>query len=1121
MLKQHVVLTAAALSLCGPFGHVAAAATRTSGGAAPFSLTASDGTGLQLKVLAARAVVQGPLAFTQLRLTFHNPQPRVLEGRFTITMPQGAAISRFAMKIEGQWQEAEVVERQRARQVYESFMHQRVDPALLERKAANQFQARVFPIPGRGDKELIIAYSQELSSQHQPYRLPLLGLPRIGRLAIAAKTTSAAGRTRATRFVRRGYRPDRDFELAQPLAPIAGLTHGALSVARVRPTFPEGNGSGRMDSLLVLFDTSASRAGGFAAQVQALGELVSALVNRHGPRLTLRVVGFDQTVEPLYEGRAARLSAVVLAQIRDRQALGASNLAQALAGAMPRGVRRYRRALLITDGVATAGAIHPRRLRRATAHLKARGVQRLDVLLVGGVRDEPAMRRLAAGNGFDHEGTVLDGELPGELLARRLSMPVRSGIRVRVPGAAWAWPTRLDGIQPGDEVLVYASRAKKRPATTLEVRLSGAGLPRQAHRVRLHPAAGGGALLLRAWARARIQWLSTVPRFSTAVARKIVDLSTRHRVLSDLTAMLVLETEQDYKRFNLTRRGLSNLLVVDEGGLRLQRRQPHLRRVDRRAVARARRRLQPAEVRAARSRLERLAARMERPARGGQTRSGQARGRMLARRARTPRAPRVVVGHCRVSGSLDKLLLRRTVRRQLNKIRHCYERELQADRALAGRVTVHFVIAQGRVVRSRIAGSSLNNRPAEACIARTFFNLRFPQPKGGGVVEVFYPLVLQPARQSRSARRLAGGRRQRPPVTLSAAPVDYRRPLPSVVARDARLSPVPDPTAPVPPDLALIRAAARAAQREPPIPNAGAYSGRMLTIKTLIARGKLGSALRQARHWRQTQPGDLLAFVALGDALRAAGSPALAARAYGSIIDLHPSRAEMRRFAGGLLQAVGQNHLASDSYARAVRQRPDHPSGHRMLALALLRRGLHRRAFSALAAGLRRRYPNDRFAGVKRVLREDLALVAAAWIARRPNQRAEILKRLRRYKLSPAARPSLRLVLSWETDASDLDLHLVDPAGARVNGKKWMTDDERGYLHNDVTTGYGPERVTIGRRLQALTHRIQVHAFSRESTGYGLGKVQIVHHDGRGGVRFDERPFVVMKDQASVDVGPL
>jgi hypothetical protein len=37
--------------------------------------------------------------------------------------------------------------------------------------------------------------------------------------------------------------------------------------------------------------------------------------------------------------------------------------------------------------------------------------------------------------------------------------------------------------------------------------------------------------------------------------------------------------------------------------------------------------------------------------------------------------------------------------------------------------------------------------------------------------------------------------------------------------------------------------------------------------------------------------------------------------------------------------------------------------------------------------------------------------------------------------------------------------------------------------------------------------------------GYGMGKLEIVDHDGKGGLTFEERPFVVMADGAFVDLG--
>src|SRR5689334_13096988 len=85
----------------------------------PVRLTASDGTGLKLVSLRAEAAVEDPLALTELHLTFENPEDRVLEGTFRITLPQGASLSRFAMKVGNTWQEGEVVEKQAARQAYE------------------------------------------------------------------------------------------------------------------------------------------------------------------------------------------------------------------------------------------------------------------------------------------------------------------------------------------------------------------------------------------------------------------------------------------------------------------------------------------------------------------------------------------------------------------------------------------------------------------------------------------------------------------------------------------------------------------------------------------------------------------------------------------------------------------------------------------------------------------------------------------------------------------------------------------------------------------------------------------------------------------------------------------
>ena len=81
----------------------------------PISLTASDGAGLELVSLTADVAIDDPLAFTELHLAFRNPESRVREGRFRITLPSGAIISRFAMRIGERWQEGEIVTTSRIR----------------------------------------------------------------------------------------------------------------------------------------------------------------------------------------------------------------------------------------------------------------------------------------------------------------------------------------------------------------------------------------------------------------------------------------------------------------------------------------------------------------------------------------------------------------------------------------------------------------------------------------------------------------------------------------------------------------------------------------------------------------------------------------------------------------------------------------------------------------------------------------------------------------------------------------------------------------------------------------------------------------------------------------------
>jgi hypothetical protein len=173
-----------------------------------------------------------------------------------------------------------------------------------------------------------------------------------------------------------------------------------------------------------------------------------------------------------------------------------------------------------------------------------------------------------------------------------------------------------------------------------------------------------------------------------------------------------------------------------------------------------------------------------------------------------------------------------------------------------------------------------------------------------------------------------------------------------------------------------------------------------------------------------------------------------------------------------------------------------------------------------LEKGAAQRYPDGRFAGVDQILAEDLGIAAQAWIKNAPDRKEEIYKRLAKAGGRRETAPSLRFVLSWETDANDVDFHIFDNQG----GHAFYSAQELpsgGELYEDVTTGYGPECFTIRGKAKAAPYKLQAHYYSRGPMGYGMGALQIVQHDGQGNLKFDDRPFVVMQDHAFLELGTV
>lgn len=96
-----------------------------------------------------------------------------------------------------------------------------------------------------------------------------------------------------------------------------------------------------------------------------------------------------------------------------------------------------------------------------------------------------------------------------------------------------------------------------------------------------------------------------------------------------------------------------------------------------------------------------------------------------------------------VMGSIDKATVARIVAMHLPRIRACYERELQKQPQLAGKLSVKFVIAKdGSVATATSRHDTLGSAVVAECVHTRFRQMRFPKPRGGGIVTVSYPLVF-------------------------------------------------------------------------------------------------------------------------------------------------------------------------------------------------------------------------------------------------------------------------------------------------------------------------------------------------------------------------------------------
>lgn len=126
-------------------------------------------------------------------------------------------------------------------------------------------------------------------------------------------------------------------------------------------------------------------------------------------------------------------------------------------------------------------------------------------------------------------------------------------------------------------------------------------------------------------------------------------------------------------------------------------------------------------------------------------REGYATMNVYARRD-TPKAPPQALTLGKdpiVLGALDTADIAKVIQPKLAKVEACYVKARKARPELAGKVVLKFVIsARGTVDSTAIKSTTLGDAAVEECLAKTIGALKFPAPRGGGIVIVSWPFTF-------------------------------------------------------------------------------------------------------------------------------------------------------------------------------------------------------------------------------------------------------------------------------------------------------------------------------------------------------------------------------------------
>ena len=300
-------------------------------------------------------------------------------------------------------------------------------------------------------------------------------------------------------------------------------------------------------------------------------------------------------------------------------------------------------------------------------------------------------------------------------------------------------------------------------------------------------------------------------------------------------------------------------------------------------------------------------------------------------------------------------------------------------------------------------------------------------------------------------------------------------------------------------------------------------AARFNLVQGLMRSGALQQALAEARRWRRVDAYNLVVVRLLGDIYTELRQLRRARRAYSAVVELLPQDAMAQRALAMVLKQSGQLSAAHQRLEVATRLRPrDARIAFELADVAhrLGRTAEATRRFEAIVQDTHTprqiRYP------ARQRLAQIYAAGRLAALRGGARERAnELAQKTRALKVKGGALNDIKIYLTWDTDRSDVDLWVINPAGQKVFYSR-KEGKFGGALFDDVTSGYGPESFTA-RQAARGTYLVQVNFFSTSRRAFteARGEVVVILNEGTAKERRHVLPYRLFSPKQTVSVARI